>query len=251
MWNRKHPLFSVSLSKGQFAFEAQQSPEEDSSAFPRGRAGGLEVVRAGAARRGREHTARSRTSQEPPRDARRAGVAVSLLPFENCGPAVRSLLWRGCVQAFAVPGRSHLRLRGAGPAGGGPGEEGLDDDSSRGAACCRPFAALLALSPASPGGGRLWLCGGGALHGPLVARGPARESWAVGGQAAPLLDLSGAGGGPRKGDLERPCGAALGRASGLGWRGGGGTGRAHLCWSWQRSAGRSAPAGFPRSGSGG
>lgn len=52
----------------------------DSSAFPWGRAGLLEVVRARVARRGLEHTARSRTSQEPPRDARRARVAVSLLP---------------------------------------------------------------------------------------------------------------------------------------------------------------------------
>lgn len=50
------------------------------------------------------------------------------------------------------------RARGRGAGGGGTGRR----QRQRGAACCRPFAALLlALSPASPGGGRLWLCGEG------------------------------------------------------------------------------------------
>lgn len=85
--------------------------------------------------------------------------------------------------------------------------------------------------------------GGGA------AEGPARTSGGPGASPGPRLSpcstSPGAGGGPREGDLERPCGAALGRASQLGWRGGGGTGRAHSCGSRELRRAERAAGGSP------
>ena len=91
--------------------------------------------------------------------------------------------------------------------------------------------------------------GGGA------AEGPARTSGGPGASPGPRLSpcstSPGAGGGPREGDLERPCGAALGRASQLGWRGGGGTGRAHSCESCELRWAERAAGGSPDPGPGG
>lgn len=52
---------------------------------------------------------------------------------------------------------------------------------------------------------------------PTGQRGPRAARALVLGRASLLLDLSGAGGGPREGDLGRPCGVALDRTSRLGW----------------------------------
>lgn len=109
--------------------------------------------------------------------------------------------------------RPYLRLRGAGHAGGGPREEGLDDDSGSAELPAAGRSPRWSHSPRRALEGRAAL----ALRPKGAARtsgGPAPESWAAGGRAAPLLDLAGAGGGPSKGDLERPCGAALGWAGG-------------------------------------
>lgn len=109
--------------------------------------------------------------------------------------------------------RPYLRLRGAGHARGGPQEEGLDDDSGSAELPAAGRSPRCSHSPRRALEGRAAL----ALRPKGAARtsgGPAPESWAAGGRAAPLLDLAGAGGGPSKGDLERPCGAALGWAGG-------------------------------------
>nr|XP_014337943.1 PREDICTED: LOW QUALITY PROTEIN: oxysterol-binding protein-related protein 1-like [Bos mutus] len=97
------------------------------------------------------------------------------------------------------------------------------------------------------------------IHSPAVvpegggaAEGPARTSGGPGASPGPRLSpcstSPGAGGGPREGDLESPCGAALDHASQLGWRGGGGTGRARSCKSCElrraeRAAGESPDPG--------
>lgn len=180
-----------------------QESKEDSSVFPQGRASQLEVVRAGVARRGLEHTARSRTSQEPPRDARRAQVAVSFLPSRELrelrGSQSAGWLARAVCSLSPSRARPYLRLSRAGHAGGGPREEGLDDDSdsARLAACRRPFPEQLALSQASPGGE------GGSGS---AAEGRCTDFWPpgtvvlgrAGGRAAPLLDLPRAGAGRAK-----------------------------------------------------
>lgn len=94
------------------------------------------------------------------------------------------------------------------------------------------------------GAQKLFIRLAGTPEGGAAAEGRARTAGSPGVGPGPRLDLSGAGGRPREGDLGRPCGVAVDRASWLGWKKGGRTGRARSCESleWPRAA-RGAPGG--------